>query len=261
MHRVRLIHWNEAEAEERAERLRSAGHEVACQWLDSVGLRELRGDPPSAVVIDLGRLPSQGRDVALTLRKYKSTRHLPLIFVGGAPDKVASIKGLLPDAVYAEWNDIQTALEVGIASPPVDPVVMQSLFDVYAGTPLPKKLGIKANAVVALVGAPEGLEETLGELPEGVSLRRQASDQANITLWFPESKVDLERRAMEMSAYSDQGGLWIAWPKKASGVSSDLSQAVVRKVGLASEMVDFKICSIDATWSGLRFTRRKREAG
>ena len=261
MHRVRLVHWDEAEAEVRAERLRSAGYEVACEVLDNAGLRELRDNPPSAVVIDLGRLPSQGRDVALTLRKYKTTRHVPLVFVGGVPEKVARIKELLPDALYAEWSHIQSTLEAGIATPPVNPVVAKSLFDVYSGTPLSKKLGIKANAVVALVGAPEGFEKTLAELPEGVDVRRQASDQASITLWFPKAKEDLERQAVEMSAYSDAGGLWIAWPKKSSGVPSDLSQAVVRKVGLASEMVDFKICRIDATWSGLRFTRRKHTAG
>lgn len=261
MQRVRLIHWNEAEAKERADRLKSAGYEAVYETLDSAGLRRLREHPPCAVVIDLGRLPSQGRDVALTIRRYKATRHVPLVFVDGAPEKVARIKELLPDAVYTTWGQIQSALEDGIASPPADPVVSKSVFDVYLGTPLPKKLGIKTNAVVSLVGAPEGFEGTLGELPEGVALRRHASDQADITLWFPESREDLEREAGQMGAFADRGGLWIAWAKKSSGVASDLSQTVVRKVGLAAGLVDFKICSIDATWSGLRFTRRKRKSG
>ena len=260
MNRVRLIHWNEAEAEERAGRLRSAGYEVDCELLDAVGLRKLRENPPSAVVIDLGRLPSQGRDVAMTMRKYRTTRHVPLVFVDGAPDKVARIKQILPDAVYTAWGQIQSALKSGIASPPADPVVTKSLFDVYSGTPLPKKLGIKANAVVALRGAPEGFEETLGELPEGVVVRRQVGDQSDITLWFPESREDLQRAVAQMGAFAEGGGLWIAWPKKSSGVVSDLSQAVVREAGLAVGLVDFKICSIDATWSGLRFTRRKHES-
>lgn len=259
MHRVRLIHWNAAEAEERAERLRSAGYEVDYEQLDGTGLRQLREDPPSAVVIDLGRVPSHGRDVALGIRSYKATRRVPLVFVGGDPQKVARIKELLPDAVYTSWSQINDALKDAIAHPPEDPVVPHSTMAGYSGMPLPKKLGIKRNSVVNLVGAPEGFEGVLGELPEDVVLRRNASDLCDVTLWFTRSRDELESGIVEMGAFAEQGGLWIAWPKKASGVSGDLSQTVVREVGLAADLVDFKICSIDATWSGLRFTRRTSE--
>jgi hypothetical protein len=257
MHRVRLIHWNATEAEERADRLRSAGYEVVYEALDAAGLGALRDDPPSAVVIDLGRLPSHGRDVALTLRKYKATRRVLLVFVGGDPKKVARIKELLPDAVYTTWSEIRSSLEHAIAHPPADPVVPQSVFDVYASTPLPKKLGITANSVVVLIGAPEGFEETLGELPEGVILHRQARGQPDVTLWFTKSREELEQSIEEMSASAEKGSLWIAWPKKSSGVVSDLSQVVVRQVGLAAGLVDYKVCSIDITWSALCFARRK----
>jgi CheY-like chemotaxis protein len=257
MHRVRLIHWNAAEAEERADRLRSAGYEVVHEALDAAGLRRLREDPPSAVVIDLSRMPSQGRDVALGIRKTKATRFVPLVFVDGDPAKVARIKEILPDAVYTTWSQIQGSLKRAISHPPADPVVPRTLFDGYAGTPLPKKLGIKAHSVVALVDAPEGFEETLGELPEGVVLRRQARGRRDVTLWFTTSREDLDRRIGQMSAFAAKGGLWIAWPKKSSGAATDLSQGIVRAAGLAVGLVDFKVCAIDATWSGLRFTRRK----
>ena len=256
---IRLIHWNAGEAEERAERLRSAGYEVVHETLDAAGLRALREEPPGAVVIDLGRLPSHGRDVALGIRKYKSTRHVPLVFVAGAPEKVARIRELLPDAVYTGWDQIRDSLEDAIAHPPVDPVVPRSLLEGYSGTPLPKKLGIKASSVVALVGAPEGFEETLGELPEGVVLRRRARGQPDVTLWFVRSRRDLQRGIERMGDFASKGGLWIVWPKKSSGVASDLSQAAVREVGLAAGLVDYKVCAIDATWSGLCFTRRKRK--
>jgi response regulator RpfG family c-di-GMP phosphodiesterase len=124
---VRLIHWNAAEAEERADELRSAGYDVVCDPLDQAGLRALRENPPSAVVIDLSRLPSQGRDVALGIRKYKVTRHVPLVFVGGDPEKVARIKELLPDAVYTTWNRIRNSLKRAISNPPQDPVVPDSV--------------------------------------------------------------------------------------------------------------------------------------
>jgi hypothetical protein len=257
---VRLIHWKAEEAKERAQRIQSAGYEVVSEPLNPARVRELRDDPPLAVVIDLSRLPSQGRDLALNIRKYKATRHVPLVFVDGDPEKVALIKDLLPDAVYTGWSRIASSLKRAIANPPADPVVPDSVMAPYKGTPLPKKLGIKTDSVVALVGAPDGFEETLGELPGGVSVRRQAPEPRDVTLWFVKSRKDLEQRIDSMSNFAQQGGLWIIWPKKASGIVSDLSQTVVREVGLGAGLVDFKVCSVDETWSGLRFTRREQKS-
>jgi hypothetical protein len=261
MRRIRLIHWNAGEAEERAEGLRAAGYEVDGEPLDGAGLRRLRDDPPDAVVIDLGRRPSQGRDLGLNLRKYVATRHVPLVFVGGAPDKVDGIRAFLPDAVYTAWPGAHAALEQAIAHPPADPVVPGSVFDVYAGTPLPQKLGIREGSTVALLDAPEGFEETLGELPEGATVQRRdcrtGEAPCDVTLWFVRSREELERHIGEMGDAAEGGGLWIVWPKKSSPLAGDLSQPVVRQAGLASGLVDFKVCSVDATWTGLRFSRRK----
>jgi CheY-like chemotaxis protein len=167
MHRVRLIHWNAAEAEERAAKLRAAGYDVASAPLDGAGLRALQADPPDAVVVDLSRLPAQGRDVAMALRKYKSTRQVALVFAEGDPEKVKSVAELLPDAVYTTWSRIRSSLKRAIAHRPADPLVPDSNFAAYSGTPLPKKLGIKANSVVALVGAPLDFAETLGTWQSG----------------------------------------------------------------------------------------------
>ena len=264
MNRVHLIHWNAAEAEERAARITSAGYEVDFESLSPAGLRRLREDPPAALVIDLGRLPSQGRDLALNVRKYKATRGVPLVFVEGEspgdPAKVARIQELLPDAAYTTWADIGGALQQAIDHPPAEPVVPDSTMAGYAGTPLPKKLGIKPNSVVALVDAPQGFEETLGELPEGAAVTRDLSGQPEVILWFNRSRQDLQARLEEMCPLASSGGLWIVWPKKASGIASDLSQTVVRETGLAAGLVDFKVAAIDATWSGLRFTQRKEKA-
>lgn len=126
----------------------------------------------------------------------------------------------------------------------------------YSGTPLPKKLGIKPGTTVLLVGAPRGWEPTLGELPEDVVVRRGSIAKADMILWFTSSAKEL-RAGVRKAARSFGGGLWIAWPKKASGVATDLSEDVVRTTGLAAGLVDFKVCAIDATWSGLRFARAK----
>lgn len=258
MYRVRLIHSNAAEAEERSGQLRSAGFAVIHDPLTPAGLRALREEPPDAIVLDLSRAPSQGRDLALGLRKQKATRDVLLVFVGGDPEKVARIRELLPDATYTTWNAIEGALSQAIAHPPEQPVVPASVFEAYRGTPLPKKLGIKAGSTVNLVGAPDGFEEGLGGLPTGVDLMRDTREVSDVTLWFVRSREELEDQIEAMGAYAEGGGLWIVWPKKASGMASDLSQAVVRKTGLAAGLVDFKICSVDATWSGLRFTQREK---
>ena len=103
---MHLVHWNAGEAGERAGWLRDAGFEVRCEPLSPAELRRLGEDPPDAVVVDLGRLPSQGRDLAMQIRIRKTTRHVPLVFVDGAPEKVARIQSQLPDAVYTTWDEI-----------------------------------------------------------------------------------------------------------------------------------------------------------
>jgi hypothetical protein len=254
---IRLIHWNADEAAERAERLRAASFEVNHELPGGARfLKDLGQDPPAAIAIDLSRLPSQGRDLALMIRKRKDTRGIPLVFVGGEPEKVERVRGLLPDAVYTSWARIGSALRKAIATPPGEPVVPESTFAAYAHKPLVEKLGVKENSVLGLVGAPEGFEETLGDLPAGTAVRRDAGAGRDLTIWFARSGEELEGRIGEMAAMLEGAPIWIAWPKKASGVVTDLSQQYVREVGLGAGLVDYKVCSIDDTWSGLLFTRR-----
>lgn len=255
--RVRLIHWKPEEAAERALRLRAAGYSVNAAPFSGAFLRELRADPPAAVVIDLSRLPSHGRDVAAAIRQSKSTRHIPIVFVEGEPGKLERVKELLPDATYTSWSRFRRSLKRAIAGARQEPVATESTLAGYSGTPLAKKLGIKSEYSVALIGAPRDFETTLGELPPGVVLRRQARGRCDLIVWFCGSRAELEKRVDNLGRLAGPGGLWIAWPKQASGVSTDLTQPAVRAAGLAVGLVDYKIAAIDATWSGLRFTRRK----
>jgi hypothetical protein len=179
------------------------------------------------------------------------------VFVDGEAAKVERVRKLLPDAVYTSWSRIRSSLKQAIAQPPAEPVATESTLAGYSGTPLAKKLGIKPDYVVALVGAPEGFEQTLGELPAGVVLRRQARGHCDLVVWFCKSQAELKRRVERLGELAGPGGLWIAWPKQASDISTDLTQAKVRATGLAAGLVDYKIAAIDATWSGLRFTRRR----
>ena len=129
----------------------------------------------------------------------------------------------------------------------------------YSGTPLPRKLGIKPGTRLGLVGAPDDFAETLGDLPEGVSPGPVARDKNRFDLivCFARSSKELARDLPALPARLEPaGGLWIAWPKKSSGLATDLTEAEVRARGLATGLVDNKVCAIDDTWSGLRFVVR-----
>ena len=130
----------------------------------------------------------------------------------------------------------------------------------YSGTPLPKKLGIAAGGRVAVLNAPRGFEATLGALPAGVSPATSLRGTApfDVIVFFTASRAELERRFDALVGRMDQaGGLWIAWPKKSSGVGSDVTEDVVRQVALPKGLVDNKVCAIDETWSGLRCVIRR----
>ncbi len=259
MQRIQLIHWNHSEAEERVHRLEGAGYEVAFDVSNVLDLqRAMRRDPPAAVVIDLGRLPSQGRDVAVGLRANTSTRRIPILFVGGDPAKVALIRARLPDAVYTTWEQVEADLVRAIAAPPQNPVAMRSQMDGYSGKPLAVKLGIKPRMKVALVGEPEGFRASLGELPQGVEFCAEVCWDASLVVWFVRSRHVLEEGIERIAALIAKNSLWVAWPKKGSLLASDIGEPSVRAAGLAVGLVDFKICSINATWSGLCFRRRKK---
>ncbi|MEX0947527.1 MAG: DUF3052 domain-containing protein [Acidimicrobiia bacterium] len=126
----------------------------------------------------------------------------------------------------------------------------------YSGTPLVRKLGIKEGARLAVVGAPNGFAESL-KLPKGVDLRREARGRLDVVLFFATRRAELARRFPRFAnGLEPDGGLWIAWPKKTSGVATDLSFAPVQEIGLACGLVDNKVAAIDDTWSGLRFVYR-----
>ena len=124
----------------------------------------------------------------------------------------------------------------------------------YSGTPLPQKLGIKAGARVALVDAPKGFALAL---PDGAKLVDGKAREVDVIVWFVTARGTFAKKLAAVSArMQPAGGLWIAWPKKASGVATDMTENVVRDVALPTGLVDNKVCAIDDTWSGLRLVVR-----
>ena len=253
--RAVLIHWKAEEGEARLPALRDAGWNAECITPEAgTGLAGLRADPPQAILIDLTRLPSQGRAVGEALRQYKQTRHVPLVFVGGVPEKVEALKKTLPDAVYAPWDSISDALAEALRAAPDSPVVPPPMAG-YSGTPLWKKLGIKSGSTVSLVRAPQGFTAKL-TVPPGVEIRERLA-AADRVLVFLRSSKDLNLFESAARAVKGNSGLWLIWPKKTSGIESDLNETMLREFGLQHGWVDFKVCAVDETWSGLQFARKK----
>jgi hypothetical protein len=127
----------------------------------------------------------------------------------------------------------------------------------YSGRPLPKKLGISSETVLSLLNAPPGFRQLLGKLPRTIRVTSRMSKSTTLAIWFVDRGTVLGERLPGVSQSLIQGSIWIAWPKKASGVKTDLSETIVREAGLSVGLIDYKVCAIDSTWSGLLFTRRK----
>jgi len=126
----------------------------------------------------------------------------------------------------------------------------------YSGTPLVKKLGIKPDSSLALINAPARFRAELVGLPSTVHISTRAAGQPDLVVWFVDRRRDLDRAIARMGRLM-VSGLWIAWPKKSSGVETDVTEDIVRAAGLANGLVDYKVCAINETWSGLKFALRK----
>jgi len=246
--RVVVVHFNPPNLDKRLARL--SGHDVeAVVPKGPADLKPLRERPPDAFVVDLDRRPSEGRSVAVQLRRYASTRPVPLVFAGGEQDQIARVRNLLPDATYVSWQGVAGGVK---RATPLEKPVVPSTMDAYSQTELEPKLGVRDGTTLLLLGAPEGF---------GKALRRAEivdDGPAQLVMLFSSSVADLERDfAAAKEAVAPGGTLWICWPKKASGIQSDLDQAHVRRYAMDRGLVDFKVAAIDTTWSGLRFSRKK----
>lgn len=130
----------------------------------------------------------------------------------------------------------------------------------YSGTPLPKKLGIKEQSRIAFVNAPKDFQTYLGPLPASTEVVQRLVKPLDLVVMFVTAERTLARDFAKLaSKLATNGMIWIAWPKKSSGVATDLSFERVQRIGLDAGLVDVKICAIDDTWSGLKFVFRLRD--
>jgi hypothetical protein len=252
--RVRLYHWNAKEAGPLIAKLRAAGYEVVHNPEARASTRELKESGAAAVVIDLSRMPSHGKYVGAWLRGSKSTRHIPLVFVGGEAEKVAAIKKLMPDAVYASVAGVGGAVKKAIARPPREPMVPRQMMESTPGRTAAQKMGIREGNVVGLIDPPADYLKVIGELPEGAVLEEDSGRACPITIWFVHDVGEYEAALPSRRALAARSRLWIVWQK---GRRDGLNGNFVRERALAMGLVDYKICSLDGVWSGMVFTVKK----
>jgi hypothetical protein len=258
MKTVKLLSWHEDIATKAAS-LKRPGLKIDSAPLvrNSGVVGELAHLNPAALVLDLDKLPSRSREIALAIRSSKSAHHIPILFAGGSPKKMERIRAENPDASYASWSEAPRALTTLFLHPPADPPVAPPRD--FSTTPLLKKLGITSRMEVALIASPDGFEELLGDLPEKTVLLSRLRPTASLALCFVRSLTDLASTLDLLTLrLPRQASVWIVHPKRTGKNRVDFNQNHVRDASLVAGLVDYKVCSIDSDWSALKFAWRKR---
>ncbi len=215
--------------------------------------REIRKFEPDIVVISLAFVPSHGRAIGLMLRIQKWSRAIPLIFVDGEPEKVERIHGELPDATYTTMAKVGAAIKSALKKKPGDPVVPQ--MDRQWKRTLPDKIGLKPEMVVVLAGDVPDIARLVGEVYEQIRWTERASRTTKLVMWFVRSQQEVADGLRDLTG---PWPIWIFWPKRTSRIKSDVTPFALRDLCNAYDLVDFKILSLDNTWSGMLFSRRRQ---
>lgn len=261
MARIFLVHWNESELRDLAAPLTAVGHDVHSHFAPTKPPR-WDGFEVDVAVISLERLPSHGREVADWIWSTKKRRHVPVVFVGGRADKVAETKTRFPDAVYSSIEELRRVVDGIVAgrmgSAPVPEIRVKTAETAKqpSATPLAKKLGIVAGIRFALVDPPRKFSATL-TAPNDAIQTKAATSECDVVVLFARDSRDLEAGLKaQRKLLKPTASLWLAWPKRTSLLAGDLSDEIVRQMGLRSGLVDVKVCAIDDNWSGLKFMVR-----
>ena len=260
MARVRLLHWKASEAAHHIGVLRRAGYRVDYEEQFRPALvKEWRDSPPDAFVIDLSRLPSHGREIAIALRQSPRTRCIPIVFCGGAEEKVARIRNLLPDATYTTVEELCSTLRQALVSrPPGNPIRPIQMMDRYGSRTAAQKLGIKECSSVRLIDPPKNVMQVLRELPSNVEIVEGDSvERASVTLCFVQERHSLLEVLSRARPLATASKLWILWRKGGSAARGDVTESQVRNAAIDLGLVDYKICSVNGVWSAMLFAVKR----
>jgi hypothetical protein len=253
--RVRIIHWRAAESGPLIEACRAGGFEVEYDDVPFPALaKHIRHNQPDALVIDLTRLPSHGREVAMAIRRTKFSRHIPIVFVDGEPEKVAMVRSQIPDATFATRKQLCARIKAAIAHPVANPITPPGVMERYGSRTKAQKLGIKPGTTVAVIDPPRDYETVLGDLGEGVEIVENPASVHPVTLWFMRDPDAVLASLRRMRAIADKTRLWVVRPK---GPKSQLNENFLREACNEVALVDYKICAVNEHWTGIVFARRK----
>jgi CheY-like chemotaxis protein len=256
--RVRLFHTRASEAAPTVAALHAAGCQVDYEDESvTVALRACRASPPDVVVIDLSRLPSHGKEIAIALRQSPATRHLPIVFCGGAADKVAGIRELLPDASFCDLAKLAACARKAASAPPRKAVVPPAMMDRYASRTAAQKLGVKPDSTVGLIGAPRDYKQILGPLPPGILFSEDDLEGAPVILCFIQDADSLRQVMSQARSHARHAKFWLLWRKKSHRSHDGVTEPLVRETGIALGLVDYKICSVNPTWSAMLFALKR----
>jgi hypothetical protein len=251
-----MFHFRPEEAGPLLEACRAGGFKVEFEPGGYTTLaRAIRTTPPDAVLIDLSRMPSHGREIACALRNTKYARHIPLVFVGGEPEKVEAIRKLIPDAEFTTVKTVAAGIKRATAKKNMNPVVPPDSMDRYSGRTTAQKLGIKEGMTVAVFNPPRDYASALGALPADVELVEDPDDLHPLTLWFVTDPREYRAALGAMRRLAGKTKLWVIWHKATAG--GNLTDKIVREFGNEVGLVDYKICAVDKRWSGMAFAVKK----
>jgi hypothetical protein len=128
----------------------------------------------------------------------------------------------------------------------------------YSGTPLPQKLGIKPGLTVVTINAPANYRRLLGQIPDGVTFSERLKSGSSFVHLFTSRRSEMQKKmSILRDKISDNGAIWVSWPKKSSGISTDVTEDVIREIALPLGFVDIKVCAVDDIWSGLKLMIRR----
>lgn len=259
---IRLVSWNDELSQQRSLEMKRLGYRVESSSLrgTSAFITHFSSLNPDAVLIDLDRLPSHGKEIAVVLRGSKTTRHIPIVFAGGQEQKVEKLHAEIPDAFFTSWKQVGKALKQAIASPPLEPAHPTPHMQRWAHSALTKKLGISEKMNVAIIGDSDGeIQEVIGDLPDGATLAPRIVPATQLVLYVVRSLQEVHAAANHAQLHLPDGAsYWMIHPKSAAKLHSDFNQNDVRAVALDHGFVDYKVCSVNTQWSGLKFARRRR---
>lgn len=250
MARVRVLKWRDPGALLWA--VKNAGHQVDFEVKPTIST--VRKTSPEAIVIDLSITPARGRDWAVALRGRKSTRHIPIVFVDGEPEKVQKIRDLLPDAVYTTLDQVAKVVKRAIRKAPAAPVVPPQYMERWTARTTAQKMGIVAGTRVAVLDPPPDYARVLGEMPADVVLEEDPEEVLPVTIWFVRDTEEYVRALPRKRGLAARSKFWVVWPK---GQQDGINGNVIRETALQLGLVDYKICSVNEVWTAMVFAVKK----